>query len=611
MTISEEHVAPGDPGWLSAVEAAHVVDGPEAIQWDDEAELVIVGYGGAGVATALEAAERGVDVLAIDRYDGGGSTAINGGIFYAGGGTVIQKEAGYHDTADEMFKYLKIETQGIVRDDTLRRFCDTSVANVDWLMQHGVKLNSRIFLKKWGYPDPDYFLYYSDNSLAPSRAAIARPAPRGHRMFHKPISDGRYGQFLYKPLRDAASRAGVRLMPQTEVRKLILDRTGKVLGLRALTIPPNTPAWKERQKYQKRANDLMTLLPATFPGARFCWALAARQLVKVAKLEAQYRAAFHIRATGAVCLSTGGFIFNREMIHHYAPHHDTTAPMGQPGDDGSGIRLGQTAGGAVERMGHMSSWRFLNPPSDWVRGLIVNKHGERFVDETLYGASVGHALNEEQGGEGFLIFDKEISRKAWRDLLFVKMMGYQRYPGLLSMWRRKKATSVEKLAQKIGIDPARLKASVEKYNRAAAGIERDPFGKDQKEMQPIVEGPFNAIDISAKNSVIPMMAMTLGGLKVNEDTGQVLRAGGDGPISNLYAAGRAAIGICSNVYMSGLSVADCVFSGRRAGAHIADRLDEVRLPKSALITSHVGAGAAFAAAERDKTVSLASKRASR
>jgi 3-oxo-5alpha-steroid 4-dehydrogenase len=97
--------APGEASWLTAVEAAEIVADAESVQWDDEAELVIVGYGGAGVATALEAAENGVDVLAVDRYDGGGSTAMNGGIYYAGGGTVIQKRGGFSDTPEEMFKY--------------------------------------------------------------------------------------------------------------------------------------------------------------------------------------------------------------------------------------------------------------------------------------------------------------------------------------------------------------------------------------------------------------------------------------------------------------------------------------------------------------------------
>ena len=62
--------------------------------------------------------------------------------------------------------------------------------------------------------------------------------------------------------------------------------------------------------------------------------------------------------------------------------------------------------------------------------------------------------------------------------------------------------------------------------------------------------------------------LTLGGLVVAEDTGQVRRSDGGG-VPGLYAAGRTAVGLCSRSYVSGLSLADCVFSGRRAGRHAA------------------------------------------
>ena len=62
--------------------------------------------------------------------------------------------------------------------------------------------------------------------------------------------------------------------------------------------------------------------------------------------------------------------------------------------------------------------------------------------------------------------------------------------------------------------------------------------------------------------------LTLGGLVVAEDTGQVRRADGT-LIPGLFAAGRTAVGLCSHSYVSGLSLADCVFSGRRAGRSAA------------------------------------------
>jgi 3-oxo-5alpha-steroid 4-dehydrogenase len=76
------------------------------------------------------------------------------------------------------------------------------------------------------------------------------------------------------------------------------------------------------------------------------------------------------------------------------------------------------------------------------------------------------------------------------------------------------------------------------------------------------------MDVSADSKLFPCPMITFGGLAVDEGTGLVKRADGS-TIPGLYAAGRTAVGIASNSYVSGLSIADCVFSGRRAGRHAA------------------------------------------
>jgi len=62
----------------------------------------------------------------------------------------------------------------------------------------------------------------------------------------------------------------------------------------------------------------------------------------------------------------------------------------------------------------------------------------------------------------------------------------------------------------------------------------------------------------------------LGGLVVDGITARVVREDGT-PIEGLYAAGRNAVGVSSSSYVSGLSIGDCVFSGRNAGRHAAAR----------------------------------------
>jgi 3-oxo-5alpha-steroid 4-dehydrogenase len=101
------------------------------------------------------------------------------------------------------------------------------------------------------------------------------------------------------------------------------------------------------------------------------------------------------------------------------------------------------------------------------------------------------------------------------------------------------------------------------------------MGKPAEFVHPVEHGPYSLIAISIKRSLInPCPMFTLGGLIVDEETGAVKTPGGQ-PIDGLFAAGRTAIGICANSYVSGLSLADCVYSGRRAAEHA------VRRPSSA------------------------------
>jgi len=89
------------------------------------------------------------------------------------------------------------------------------------------------------------------------------------------------------------------------------------------------------------------------------------------------------------------------------------------------------------------------------------------------------------------------------------------------------------------------------------------MGKSRDLMRPLEAPPLYALDISIDKRVFPCAALTLGGLLVDESDGAVRTASATVP--GLYAVGRAAVGIASNHYVSGLALADCIWSGRRAG----------------------------------------------
>jgi 3-oxo-5alpha-steroid 4-dehydrogenase len=197
--------------------------------------------------------------------------------------------------------------------------------------------------------------------------------------------------------------------------------------------------------------------------------------------------------------------------------------------------------------------------------MIVNARGARFIDETVYGASIGLKMCGENGGKAWLVLDGTLRQSVWRQLLRGKMLSFQRYPAILAMLiGSRKAPTLAALASACGMDEAVLQQTAADYTRAAAGEAADRFGKAPADMAPMQTGPFQALDISIDATLAPLPTLTLGGLRVDEDTGAVLRQDGSA-IAGLYAAGRTAIGVCSNIYVSGLSSADCTFSGRRAG----------------------------------------------
>jgi 3-oxo-5alpha-steroid 4-dehydrogenase len=503
--------------WGLQVEAPLRIDNPDGFAWNESADLVVVGLGGAGVAAALEAVERGVEVIALDRYDGGGSSAANGGVFYAGGGTRIQREAGVEDSPEEMYKYLKLEVGDVVEDETLRRFCDESVETVDWLLKHGAALNSKVWREKTSYPPLDYFLYHPDSSLAAPYAKHAKPAARGHRGF---TTNGKkawgLGGAIYNPLRDSALKHGMRFHKYAEARQLAVDTGGRVIGVKALQIPAGSDEAKRFGRYVATAAKWFEILPPSFPLASLTYSIGGWYLKRAAQIEAQHRQPRWFRARQGVLLSAGGFILNTAMIQHYAPRYAAGLPNGTLGDMGAGIMLGATAGGRLDLMERISAWRFINPPKAWAQGMLINARGERFVNETLYGASLGDAIMAQPDGKAWIVLDARLRREAFRQARDPKIVPFQRDVAMVNqLFNSKKAPTLDALADRLGCDRAALKQTVETYNRTARGAAADPFEKRREEVAEIAQGPFYAIDASISSKLLPMPTMTVGGLRVD------------------------------------------------------------------------------------------------
>ena len=522
--------------------------------WDIEADVVVVGFGAAGACAALEAAQAGAQVVVLDRFTGGGATALSGGVVYAGGGTRQQRAAGVPDSPEAMFAYLSAETGDAVSAATLRRFCDGSPAMLAWLEQHGVPFEGSLCPDKTSYPTNRHYLYYSGSEL--SFTAIAAPAPRGHRT----RGPGTSGRLLYARLATAVRGSGARLVLQSMAQRLIIDEAGRVTGVEASTLR-DAPAWAAT------AHRILH----RWSGKPYLYAPKAGRVMHrpVGWLERRHGRPLRIRARAGVVLSAGGFVANRAMMREHAPAGRGGLPLGTPGDDGSGIRLGTQAGGATAFLDRVSVWRFLSPPPALIHGLLVDRAGQRICDEARYGAAIGDAIVTRHQGRAWLLIDQATLAQARRQVR-ASTLWFQRLQAwyLLTAGRRH-APDLEALARRAGVDPAGLAATVAAHNAAAAAGGGDPAGKPPEQARAQDQPPYSLIDCSVRPGVAnPAPVLTLGGLMVAEDTGQVQRADGR-PVPGLYAAGRSAVGLCSRSYVSGLSLADCVFSGRRAGRHAA------------------------------------------
>lgn len=532
-------------------------------------DVVVVGFGAAGAAAAIEAADNGARVLVLDRGYGGGATALSGGIVYAGGGTEEQHAGGYRDSADNMFAYLRREVGDAVSEATLRRFCEQSPAMIGWLKAHGVPFRGgQVSSYKTSYPTDSYYLYYSGNEKAHPYADHAQPAPRGHRVVAPGMSSGRV---LFERLRASAVSKGVTVLPLARVHELITDEDGAVIGVRYRAMPLGHPDVRRHSALTKATGKVGNWLPGLVKGV-------------VGRTERLWeRAAEPGEAyAGAVVLAAGGFIHNREWMRQYAPAFLGISPLGTAGDDGAGIALGVDGGGYTAKMGNVTAWRFLAPPSAFLEGLSVGVDGRRIANEDLYGATHGDVMMRCFGGAGWVVYDARTWRKV-RAQIGDQTQLFQRLQLLyLLTVGHEKATSIEGLAAKNGIDPTGLRRTVDEYNAGILSGAGDPAHKDPEIAPVLGRGPYYSINISADSSLFyPIPGLTLGGLVVDEDTGAVKRRAG-GVVPGLYAAGRNAVGICSNSYVSGLSIADCLFSGRRAGASAAARMGAISACSSTL-----------------------------
>lgn len=522
----------------------------------DSADVVVVGFGAAGTCAAIAAREQGAEVVAVDRANGGGSTAMSGGIIYAGGETWVQQQAGVSDTFEQMLTYLRLEVGDAVSPQTLESFVHGSPEMIQWLTDYGVPFDSTLCPYKTSYPNNHYYLYHSGSENAGAFRRVTPPVQRGHRV----KGNGTSGKKMYGPLAKSALALGVRFHPQTRVTKLVQNSAGRVTGVEAMTMHYAPP--RVRRLYAQLA-DLSTKPGVYYPPLRTAMERRLR------KLERRYARTVLIEARRGVILCAGGYMANRDWVQRFAPQYLCGLQLGTSGDDGSGIALAQSVGAVTERMDNISAWRFITPPSAFLSAIIVDEHGRRIIDESRYGAALGRAMVRDHNAKGWILVDAALMKEARRQMIKQPLWFQRGQSAALMLFDSVKGASLREVAHAAGIDADGLVATVAAHNDAIDAGREDPAGKHSDFVRRIGEPPYRLLNISIRPNLLnPTPMLTLGGIRIDEGTGAVLDGTG-AAIPGLYSAGRTATGVCSNSYVSGLSLADCVFGGRRAGSHAA------------------------------------------
>jgi FAD binding domain len=519
---------------LSASPSANAAD---AISWDREVDVLVIGAGAGGLVAAIAAREKGASVLIVEKnFDIGGRAMMSFGGLYIGGGNRIQKQIGMQDSPDLVFEDWSRPEKPMGRfsdRELVRTYADNNLSLFDWLENHGIKWE--------GYrKDADRLDRHR------TRLNVVR--------WPNEVTNPGRGSGVVRPLVQTARQMGVEILLQQQMTKIHREEhlSGRVTGITAVEVDNSY-----------------------------------RQLSRT----------MNIRARKGIVIATGGSAGNptfRTMfdVRLTAEYQAENSEWTQRTADGEiaameiGAALGATACQTTQddnlltkgRMGKKSNGTatdlYATSPhffragalglrvKDYQNVILVKENGLRFFDETAntrnyeyYAAALtwtGDPKKMNGGGPIWAIFDSDaVGREKWE----VKPPHVDPNGYFFS------ADTVEELARKIvneyqwrPMPPAALRQTVERYNSFVdSGVDAD--FKKPRPLYKIALPPFYAAWHT------PALHDSYTGIRINT-TGQVVDVRGK-VIPGLYACGDSAGGFGQH------GICRAATFGRLAGWHAA------------------------------------------
>lgn len=552
--------------------------------FDEMFDWVVVGNGAGSMSSALVMRHAGKSVVILEKSSfAGGTTAKSGGVIWVPNNRFM-RQAGDKDSADAAITYLDAaaatdggEAPG-TSPEKRRAYVQEAPHMIDFLVDRGVKL------ERAGDYWPDYYdelpggckttrcvtaQLFDTNELGEWREKLRPgflPVParlvegmelayykkswKGRRMFLKVALrtvatrlTGRRvvsaGAALQGRMLQAALKAGADIRLQTPVSELLVEG-GKVTGV--VTVKDGKP-----------------------------WRIGARL---------------------GVLVNAGGFARNQAMRDQYMP--GTSAQWSQTNESDMGdmhVEM-ERVGGVLAQMDQMVGYQctlvpgwekmFPVPPAQSLTGkphaILVDQSGVRYMNEggsyELYCKTMLKRNQIVPAVPSWAIFDSDYLDQY---MLAGTLPGRNKPTGWIEQGYLKRADSIAGLADLIGIDPATLQATVDRWNGFVdKGVDED-FGRGQREydawlgdpyhgpnkaLGKIEKGPFHAVN------VVPGDVSTSGGAVIDVH-GRVVRADGS-PIEGLYATGVSTASVMGNVYPgAGASIGPSLTFGYIAAKHAA------------------------------------------
>jgi 3-oxosteroid 1-dehydrogenase len=520
-------------------------------------DLAVVGSGAAGLTAACRAASAGLAVVVLEKaLLLGGTSAAGGGVIWAPDNPLVQPDT---DSPDQAAAYLRAATDGAMSDAEIAWYVSTSRDAIAFLTS-----KTRVSLTP--LDRPDYHMEWPgavaggrsldndpfDPALVPGLRAVLRP-PTYLPLISMNERDALHGAAPSPELLAARAEAGIRTMG------------GALVGA----------------------------LVATAVEAGVHLAVDAR----VAGLETDDGGGWRVRiggsagvTAGAVLLASGGFERNRALTASLLKFE--TTPIGAPSNTGDGLFLGLQAGGMLAHT--TSIWgvpvivpegaeydgaptgRMGNVEMTLPGSITVNAAGRRFVNEAMnyhdlsrVFANIEPWTSKPANDPAWLVFDAAYHAK----------YGVGGSPaGTAPVWMHRAGTLGE-LAERIGVDPRGLAATVRRFNADARRGADTEFGRGGTEqdrhlgdpsvlpnpcLAPLEKAPFFAVRIR------PGALGTAGGLKTDLD-GRVVTPAGE-PIPGLYAAGNCSATVFRDAYPGGgATLGSAVTRGFAAAEHVVEK----------------------------------------